>query len=368
MVLVGAGHAHLHIAAHAARFRRRRAELVLVDPDAFWYSGLATGMLGGQYEPELDRVDPRAVIETAGGRLVRGRAVALDRQRREVLMEDGSRLAYDAASFNVGSESVMEPWAAGIEGVWPAKPIRGLAQLRRGLEEAFAADASRDAQARRLLVIGGGPTGCEIAANLDALARKHGAEVRVRVATADDRLLARWGANVSRRLHRYLSGRGIEIALGAEVTAIEPGVAIARDGRRFGWDRLVLATGLRPPAWLERLGLELGPQGGLLVDRSLRSVNDPRVFGAGDCISLVGHDLPMLGVYAVREAPVLLENLLATIAGGPAKEYEPQKRCLTILNLGLGSGLALWGGFHWLGPAAMWLKDAIDRRFLSRYR
>jgi NADH dehydrogenase FAD-containing subunit len=76
----------------------------------------------------------------------------------------------------------------------------------------------------------------------------------------------------------------------------------------------------------------------------------------------------MLGVYAVREAPVLLENLLAAIDNRPATKYEPQKRCLTVLNLGLGYGLALWGGFHWLGPAAMWLKDAIDRRFLSRYR
>ena len=367
VVLIGAGHAHLHIAAHAARFRRRGAELVLVAPDAFWYSGLATGMLGAQYEPELDRIDARELIEGAGGRFVRGRAVGLDRQRRRVLLQDGSSLAYDAASFNVGSEPIIEPWAADVEGVWPAKPIRGLVELRRELEETFTG-AARDSPARRLLVVGGGATGCEIAANLDALARKHGAEPCVTLATADDRLLTRWGVSASRRLQRYLVGRGIEIALEASVCAIEPGVAIARDGRRFGWDRLVLATGLRPPVWLKRLGVELGPLGGLRVDASLRSVSDPRIFGAGDCISLVGHDLPMLGVYAVREASVLLQNLLAAIDGGSGTEYEPQKRCLTILNLGLGYGLALWDGFHWLGPAAVWLKDAIDRRFLSRYR
>jgi hypothetical protein len=55
-ILVGAGHAHLLAAKRASEFTRRGYELVVISPGAFWYSGLATGMLGGIYPPIMDRI------------------------------------------------------------------------------------------------------------------------------------------------------------------------------------------------------------------------------------------------------------------------------------------------------------------------
>ncbi len=165
-----------------------------------------------------------------------------------------------------------------------------------------------------------------------------------------------------------MRGRGIDLQTDVTVIEVEEQGCRTEDGRFLSGELVILATGLRPPAWLADLGLELGADGGLRVDATLSSVTDTRVFGAGDCIDLAGHELPKLGVYAVREAPVLCHNLLAAASGEPLREYRPQKRCLTILNLGHGTGLAVWGPLHWLGPAAMWLKDRLDRRFLERYR
>ena len=61
-VLIGAGHAHLYAAKRAREFTRRRFELVVIAPDAFWYSGLATGVLGGTYPSVMDRIDVRELL------------------------------------------------------------------------------------------------------------------------------------------------------------------------------------------------------------------------------------------------------------------------------------------------------------------
>ncbi len=71
--LVGAGHVHLHVAARAEEFVERGARVILIDPSEFWYSGLATGMLGGSYEPAEDQVNPRALIEAHGGEFIQDR-------------------------------------------------------------------------------------------------------------------------------------------------------------------------------------------------------------------------------------------------------------------------------------------------------
>lgn len=122
------------------------------------------------------------------------------------------------------------------------------------------------------------------------------------------------------------------------------------------------------PAWLRKWELPVDDKGGLYVNKFLQVIGQKDIFGAGDCIALEGHELPKLGVFGVREAPILTHNLLATITGRPLKAYHPQKRYLAILNLGLDQGLATWGPLYWQGRASLWLKDRIDRRFLERYK
>jgi hypothetical protein len=64
-----------------------------------------------------------------------------------------------------------------------------------------------------------------------------------------------------------------------------------------------------------------------------------------------------VGVYAVREAPVLCHNLLASLGGRPLRRFRPRRRFLLILNLGDGTGLLTWGPFSWHSRLAFRLKD-----------
>lgn len=364
VILIGAGHAHLHLAKQAKAFACRGVDLVLIDPGAFWYSGLATGMLGGEYEKEDDTLDPAALISTHGGRAVRARLARMDRAARCVCFDNGTTLHYDLLSFNIGSEVDLPSGLIGQPDIVPVKPIANLWDLRQRLRARWREGCATT----RICIIGGGATGCEIAANLQALASRQDADLDLTLISSESRLLPQWPASAAHGLARALQRRGIRLLFECRVEAARDHALRTSDGARHPYDFAVAALGLRAPALLNELALPIAGNGGLRVDASLRVAGDERIFGAGDCIHFDDRELPRLGVFGVREAPVLLTNLLAALDGVPLRTYKPQRRYLSILNLGDGTGLALRGRLHWRGRASLWLKTRLDQKFLNRFK
>ncbi|WP_207477922.1 NAD(P)/FAD-dependent oxidoreductase [Arenibaculum pallidiluteum] len=371
VVLLGAGHAHLHAIAAAGDFAARGHELVVVAPDRFWYSGLATGMLGGEYPPALDQVDVSVLAARGGARFVAGRLHHLDRERRVVHLAGGTGIPYDTLSVNLGSEPPAIPGEEDCPTAFRVKPVRRVAELRAALEGRFAADPARPIA---VLVAGGGVTACELAANLLGLAARRSARVAVSVLASGGGFLRQLPPGAAASVRAVLERRGAVLRAGARVIAVEgegnggSWQAVLEGGERLAFDLFLNASGLRPNPAVRALDLPVDDQGALLVDRHLRSVADARVHGGGDCVAVEGHALPRIGVYAIREAPVLRRNLLAALGGGEPEAFRPQRDYLWIMNLGDGTGLAARGRLWWHGRAAHWLKDRIDRRFLGGYQ
>jgi NADH dehydrogenase FAD-containing subunit len=366
VLFLGAGHAHLPLLTHAREFARRGAELVVVAPGDFWYSGLATGMLGGQYPPEDDRVDVAALVAAGGGRFVRDRATRLDPAGRTVHRADGPPLAYDLLSCNLGSEVPLHSVPGAAEHGWPVKPIANLAGLRRDLEGRLA--RASPGRPVRVVVAGGGATACEVAANVARLARARGGAAAVTVLAGEDRVLKQASVGAAAALAAALADAGVTVRTKARVARVAAGAVTTAGGGRVEYDVLVHALGLGPPPLLRASGLPVGEDGSLRVDEYLRVESGEPIFGGGDCVWFAGRALPRVGVYAVRQAPVLLHNLLALLDGRPLRRYRPQRRFLWVMNLGVGTGLAVRGRSHYRGRAALWLKDWLDRRFVRRHR
>lgn len=356
---------HLYVAARARAFIERGDRVVLVDPGQFWYSGLATGMLGGRYEPAEDQVDPRALIEAAGGVFIRDRADSVDPIARRLRLAGGGVLHYDYLSLNLGSSvnAGRIEGAAGDPTVWTVKPIRALWKLREHLEAAFRTGAKL-----QVAVVGGGPTGSEVAANLVALAARNGADLRVTLITPGAGLMEQGPRGAAQFLERRLKQSGVAIRTHTRICRREGEQLIAENGHPLKADLVVLATGLEASSLAFEPGLPTRPTAGLRINPQLHSIADPRVFAGGDCAAWEAFELPKLGVFGVRQAAFIHANLLASLDGNPLTEYEPQKRYLAILNLGDGTGLATWGPRWWHGRSSLWLKEFLDRRFLNRYR
>jgi NADH dehydrogenase FAD-containing subunit len=364
VVLAGGGHAHLFAASRAETFRRVGADLTLIDPGMLWYSGMATGMLSGQYSPSEDSVDLGALCQHHGVSFHSSTVVALNREAREVCTESGEAIPYDLLSLNVGS-AVDTSQIEDPDGLaWAVKPIAGLVRLRTALES--YAGCGRPCSVG---VVGGGPAGAEIAANIDALFTAGGTKANVTILHSGHRLLPDFPKDVAGTISQLLGQRGIAVRLGTRVAGLRKGnegiLATTVDGQELRFDEVVLATGLTAFPTVSALGLG---ENGVRVDSRLRSLEDPAIFAAGDCISFAPRELPKVGVFGVREAPILKANLLASLTGRELTQYQPQNKFLIILNMGDGTGLAIRGGWHWHGRLAMKLKDFIDRRFMKRYQ
>ena len=362
IVLVGAGHAHLYSLRRAASFARRGYELVVIAPEDFWYSGLATGVLGGTYPASLDRIDIAALLAGTGAQLIRKSMTGLDPANRRVLLDDGSSIGYGALSLNLGS--TVPPIPGANENFFPAKPVTSLIALRTALEDAFG---RKPPSAVSVAIAGGGITGCEIAASVAELAGRHHAPVNI-VIYAGSAVLAGLPSAGATKLTETLRRNGIAVRPGARILGVEDARLTLADGTSEAFDYLVDAAGLEPPPLTRALGLPITDDGALIVDQNLMSPGANGVFAAGDCIAFRGEALPRVGVYAIRQSPVLFHNTMAFLEGAPLKSFAPQARYLSIMTLGNGEGFAQRSGFWWLGRAAFWLKDRIDRRFLRDHQ
>jgi NADH dehydrogenase FAD-containing subunit len=172
LVFAGAGHAHLYSMARLGRFVRAGISVTVISPPTFWYSGMGPGLLSGLYEAEDASVDVRAMVESGGGRFLDDRAASIDADGRILLTGGGERIPFDALSLNVGSE------VGELPGVARERPC---APGQAGLPAAGAAapDLRSDpGRLLRILVAGGGPAGCEAAANALALCRRRGRRPR----------------------------------------------------------------------------------------------------------------------------------------------------------------------------------------------
>jgi NADH dehydrogenase FAD-containing subunit len=132
---------------------------------------------------------------------------------------------------------------------------------------------------------------------------------------------------------------------------------------------IFLATGVIPSRLFVESGLPTGGDGGLLVNDHLQSVKYPQLFGGGDCITLHSANLARVGVYAVRQNPILLHNLSAALEDKPLQRFEPgTPNFLLIINMGDGTAVFRKGEWIFKGKPAWWIKDFIDRRFMRKFQ
>jgi len=151
------------------------------------------------------------------------------------------------------------------------------------------------------------------------------------------------------------------------VRAVEAGPTVVVPAGRERFDALFWTAGAAALPMLRESGLRTDGRGFVLVDASLRSVSHPDVFAAGDTASLEGVMLPKSGVYAVRQAPVLAENLKRAVRGMAMLDYVPQADSLSLISCGAKYAIASRGGWSAEGAWAWRWKDWLDRRWIRKF-
>ena len=353
LVLIGGGHAHALLLRRWGMDPLPGVRLTLIDPGPLTaYSGMLPGYVAGHYDTDTPQIDLVRLARFAGARLILGRAEGLDVQAREVIVGD-RRIGFDAASFDVGVTSQMPQIEGFSEHGVPAKPLGRLAR-DWGLYRSGEGPA-------RVAVIGGGVAGAEL-----TMAAAHGLRHRDAAVTVidKDRMLSETSDSARRLVLDRMAALGIEVVERAGVARIEADRVVLDDGREIASDFTIGAAGARPQGWLRDTGLAL-EEGFIRVAPTLET-SLSGVFAVGDCAHMIDSPRPKAGVYAVRQAPVLYDNLRAALSGGRMRDYRPQKDYLKLVSLGGKVAMAEKWGRAVAHPALWAWKDRIDRKFMDK--
>ena len=361
LVLLGGGHAHVHVLKALAAQGMAGAHVTLVSPfPRQMYSGMVPGVVAGHYAVG-DCVIPLAPLAAAAkANFIETAACGIDTAARRVTLATGDSLAYDVLSLDTGPVMDRDAIPGAREHALFVRPIEHFTQLWSGLL------ALAQTRALDVVVIGGGAAGVELAMALQhRLGTATGA--RVSLVTGGPPSMASQSTAVQARVKQALKQRRITV-FEESCTEVRADGVVLSNGARLACDAPVMAVGTTAPAWLRGSGLALDAQGFVATGASLQSTSHADVFAAGDVASRVDAPHPKSGVYAVRAGPPLEVNLRRCIGGGALLPYRPQQRSLNLLACGEKYAIASWGPWAVQGGWVWRWKDRIDRAFVERYR
>ncbi len=355
LVLIGGGHTHALVLRKWGMNPLPGLRVTVINPGPTApYSGMLPGFVAGHYSrKELD-IDLVRLARFAGARLINGYADGIDPIAKTISVAGRPPIGFDVASVDVGITSTMPDLPGFSSHAIPAKPLGTFSEKW----DAFRTKA----EAPDVVIIGGGVAGAEL-----AMAMAHALKGKSPTIKLLDRsrVLDALGYKARQLMLAALQDAEIEIFEDTDVTEIFAEGIVLRDGRTIRSDFTCGAAGAKPHDWIAQAGLQLH-EGYITVDAHLQS-SDESIFAVGDCAHLSHDPRPKAGVYAVREAPVLFDNLRAALGGGAFKAYKPQRDYLKLISLGQKSALAEKFGTARSGPWLWKLKDHIDRKFMRQF-
>jgi NADH dehydrogenase len=295
---------------------------------------------------------------------------AVDVKARTVRLDDGQALPYDYLVMAAGAQTsyfghdAWIPFAPGLKDLDDALEVR-----RRVLNALEGAERAVDpAERQRLLtfvVVGGGPTGVELAGAIADLSRDILAvdfkrldrkAVRVVLVEMADRILTPFDPPLSDKAKAQLEDLGVEVRTGVRVEAIDA------DGVRVGGETVHAGTvlwgaGVRPSPLAAALGVPLDRAGRILVGPDCAVPGHPELFVVGDMASFTpeGEQTPLPGIspVAMQEARLVARNILDDVAGLPRRPFHYFDKGF-MATIGRARAVAQLGGLRLSGLLA-WL-------------
>lgn len=366
IVIIGGGFGGL---TAAQALKRAKARITLIDrQNHHLFQPLLYQVATAALNPS-DIASPirRVLRRQANTEVLLAEVVSIDPATRTVILEDGS-VSYDylivatGATHSYFGHDDWEPAAPGLKSINDALGIR-----RRVLYAFEAAERESDpAEQTRWLtfvVVGGGPTGVELAGALSEIARHalardfrriDPARARVILVEAAPRVLQAYTSDLSEAARRQLQTLGVEVLTGSMVTAIDSwGVTLANqriDARTVLWAAGVAASPLG-----RALGVPLDRAGRVRVNADLTIPGHDDIYVVGDLASLEqdGGLIPGVAPAAMQEARHAASNILRSIEGRPRLPFHYHDKG-SLATIGRGAGVAQIGRIRLSGRLA-WL-------------
>ncbi len=304
--------------------------------------------------------------------VILGEAVGFDKENNRVTLADGSQIGYDYLIIAAGARHAYfghDDWEREAPGL---KTLEDALEIRRRVLLAFEY-AEREAyltgiqKQLNFIVVGGGPTGVELAGAVADIARKALAKdfkaidtrkAKVMLFEGSDKILGTFAADLSESAKSQLESLGVEVRLNSFVTDVEPGrVKVGDDW--IDCDVVLWATGVAASPLGKALGVETDKAGRVLVEKDLSIKDFPNIFVIGDMAFLLqenGEPVPGVSPAAMQMGTATAKNILRDLKGKPRENFVYWDKG-TMATIGRKKAIAQAAGIKFKGFVAwmMWL-------------
>ena len=311
----------------------------------------------------------RGALRKSGVQFRMGSPISVDHKNRTIKLDSSEVLAFDQLIVALGSVTAdfsipgVAEYALGMKSVSEALAIR--AEVMRRFEDLcrFEDDTSFS-----ISVVGGGPTGVEMAGAFAELVRgplkndqaHAAAHIRINLIEAGPRILPMFSEKLSARAKKDLEKLGVNVLLNTAVAELKPRSIIVKDGNEIASEVTIWAAGVKGE-----------PAGGLLnlplvstridVDESLQVKNYPGIFAIGDISGFVGKDgrfLPMVAPVAMQQGRFIAKQIKRLADGKALEAFKyidkgsmatigRHKAVVEVKNFRM-SGIPAWYAWLWL--------------------
>lgn len=372
VVCIGGGHCNCQVLKMLKSFMVQQPDLIKLtivsERDISYYSGMLPGTVSKLYNDEDLVVYLRPLAAWCQAEFIQQRVEKIMGAEQKLYLGNGEVLEYDVLVINVGSKTKD---TGAIKGVWEhaltTRPINDMIDKVQKKEKEF--------QDKNLIpdvvICGAGAAGTELSfAFKKRWSDLFNTEVRVQLITAHDEAVQSECDQTKAIIKEQLKKRNIELVTNGRVKEISSDKVILEDGRELTCNVTVWATGAEPQQVSADSDLEL-LNGFFRVNNFMQSTSYPNIFAGGDCVTMESYvDKPYptkAGVYAVRQGPIIAENVKKYILGEPLVEYVPQTGFLSLMMTGDGDCIGSKHGVGFYGTWVWGLKDFIDMSFMNLF-
>lgn len=335
VVIVGAGFAGLQAALHLAG---KPVDVLLIDrrnhhtfQPLLYQVALAALSPGDIAQPIRSIFRNRRNVK-----VLMDEVVGIDTHAKSVHLRSSATMQYDYLILATGSthsyfgHDAWEPYAPGLKTVEDAIEIRRRILLAFELAERQALEHGSHPPLN-FVVVGGGPTGVELAGAISDISQLYMREdfrhidpskAHVIVVEGTPRVLASYPEDLSRKAAEELQALGVEVRANAQVTDVQPGYVIA-NGQKIESVVTLWAAGVQASPLGKMLGAEMDKRGAIIVDLYLNPAGHREIFVCGDLAHAVenGKQLPGVAQPAMQMGVHAAKEILTDLAGNPRTPF-----------------------------------------------
>ena len=366
--MVGGGHAHALLIKQCITNPVANTRLILISPqNRTPYSGMLPGLIAGHYKYDDIHINLPALCAVANVEFIQASVYGLNPDTRTLHIGQNQDLQYDLLSIDIGS--TPDHSVPGVlEYAMPVKPIATFYEHWLKIKQQIGGTQNQ----QNLVLIGGGAGGVEIilamqwALEHDSLT-KNKITYTLAFGTAD--LLPGYPKRIINLVKQCCHDRNIRLHPGFSVKLVAEPALISQKSETLPYDHLFWCTQASAADWLSASGLACNDEGFIRVNQYLQSISHPEIFAAGDIAHMEQSPRPKAGVYAVRQAPYLFDNLRKHLHGKTLTRYNPQDNFLSLLSLGNKTACGYKKPFPVVAGPWVWnWKNRIDQKFMDQFQ